>query len=218
MCLVFAAVLFLFRAPLLRGAARVVIYEDQRTPASHAIFLGRERTFDEVGELRTAGLAGEVVILEGMPASRVEQLAIVTPYVEEARAEMLQRGFTSHAITVLRFEGNGDWDRCRALQTWLHDHPKATAIVATNRFQSRRRHVILQHVLSEDDLARVQVMACKHAWYDETDWWQIKYGWLDLFDAYVRLTFTVLEGEGREEWQRWDDEAYARALAAQEPK
>ena len=63
-----------------------------------------------------------------------------------------------------------------------------------------------------DEMARVQIMACRHPWYDENDWWQVKYGWLDVFDAGIRLTFTFVQGEDADEWRPWDDEAYARAL------
>lgn len=214
---VVCALLVAFRGPLLRSTARLVIYEDEIGPCTTGAFLGRERLFDQLQHLRDSGRIQNVLLMEGMP-TRLESLGVRPPYVDFVRSELSKRAIPLHAITVLPGPAGNDWGRARRLQTWLREHPNETIVLPTYQFQTRRRHVILQRVLEPDELDRVKIMACRHAWYDENNWWQVKYGWLDLFDAMARLTFTYVEGEDADVWRLWDDEAYARTLKSQEAR
>jgi hypothetical protein len=205
------ACVYYFRAPALRGFAGLLVVDEPPPDADALLVLDGDRCFEQAARLYHAGGAGRVLLNEHRPG-RLQQMGILPSFTELARRQLTAARVPGQALEVLPGETRSNWDRARLLRDWLCQHPGARVTVLCDRFGSRQRRCILDRVLDPEEAARVRVYALPHRSYRETDWWRSKQGILDLFDAYVVLTFTWLVGEDKDEWREWDPEAYERAL------
>lgn len=202
--------IFLCRGWLLWAVALPLIVADEAQAGEYLCVLEGDRTFVRAGELYRSGAFPQVLVVRRR-AERLERMEILLPSEMLARRELEAFGVSGERIETLAGEMRIDWDVARGLQTWLAAHPAARVRVLTDRFEAGRQRYIFACVLGAD-ADRVGFLGLPHRWYDETNWWHGKRGWLALFGSYVRLAYARLHGEDTDEWREWDLEGYARAL------
>jgi hypothetical protein len=202
--------LALFRTPLLRGAAGLLIAGGQESASPWLVVMDSGLDPDLVASLFREGAPPRVVLIEPAP-DRLQALGILPPPTDLEKGALERRGVPPPSIDVLPGLARDDWDRARALRDWLQDRPGAHADVLCKRFGSRRMRIILGRVLGAA-AARVRVVALADRRYDETDWWQSKKGVDDCWHGFVGLTYVWLAGEGDKSGPAWDPDAYERAL------
>lgn len=202
--------LYLFRAPLLRGAASALIVDQPREATTALLLLDADRGTERAAESYREGRAGRVLLIESWPG-RVEQMGVLPPYVDVLRRNLVAGGVPGESVAVLKGRAKNDWDRARMVGEWLAAHPGATVTVLCDRFGSRRLCRVFSATLGAE-AARLRWWAQAERRFDENDWWRHKEGFLRVYSAGVGLGYVWLVGEDREEWRPWDPDQYEKSL------
>ncbi len=202
--------LYVFRAPLLRGAASALIVDQPPEATTAVLLLDADRGPQRAAERYHKGRAGRVLLIEEWPG-RVVQLGVLPPREDVQRRNLEAEGVPGEAITLLKGRPKSDWDRARRLREWLAGHPGATVTVLCDRFGSRRLCRVFGVTLGAD-AGRLRWQAPADRRFDEGDWWRHKAGFLRVFSAGVGLGYVWLVGEDREEWRPWEPDQYEKNL------
>jgi hypothetical protein len=202
--------LFLARAPLLRGLAGLLIAEEPGPIGEALVLMGGNLDWQRVAEQIRASKGVQVLVI-GRAPYRLEEFGVLPSYAEWEQRALASCGAPVSAIHILPGQTRDDWDRARVLHDWLRAYPDAHVAILCPRFGSRRLKIILERTLGLD-AGRAHVMALADRGYDETNWWHGKDGTVNCWNAFVRLTYTWLAGEGDPPGPAWDLDAYERAL------
>lgn len=156
--------LFLFRAPLLRCAARAWIIDDPATNADAILVLGgglEDRPFAAARIYsnlvhQSAGIsasqrfsvsASSPVVLVSQPKlSPTSELGITTPESVLAREVLLSNDVPANAIQMLGTNLTSTFDEARALEAWVAQHHAHSVIIPTDIFHTRRARWIFKRV------------------------------------------------------------------------
>jgi hypothetical protein len=183
-----------FRSRVLAGLAAPLIVECPIDFAGPVVLLHQSNAFyEEAARLYRADIATKILVIE-KPSTRLEQLGIYRPG-ELASARLALRGIPPALQAVLPCNDRRAWSFARALQAWLIDHSDSRLILICNRFESRRARFILDRVLAREDRDRVRVVSLKDPLFDESNWWNRKEGATALFNNYVALGYSYLNGD-----------------------
>lgn len=201
--------LYLFRAPLLSGAARLLVDEDPPAAPGFVVILSLGEELSEAARLCREEQAEGVLFLTG-PPRLAQRLGVLTPDSETARRTLTQMGVADR-VQLLAHPGHRPWDGVRRLGEWLDEHPTARVTFLCGRFQGRKWRYLFHVLLAPGAAARVRLRSLAKPDYDESNWWHCKEGKLDFFAeaiayAHVRL---VGEGEGK---PPWDPDQYEKSL------
>lgn len=169
-----------------------------------------DRLFDRVTQYYNSADNIYILVVEWQP-SRLQRMGILPTSDTLIHREFSTRGLPDNRITFLKCKKITDWEMARQLRDWLFDHSDAHVCLMCDQFGSRRKLFILRSVLGAD-IKRVTIHPLLHRWYDETNWWQSKRGWLGLFQSYLQLVYTCLVGEDKDNWQEWDLDRYVQRL------
>ncbi len=209
-----AVTLYLARAPLLRAVGGWLVVDDAPQAGDVVLLLDADRGFDRAADRYRAGLAPGVLVLE-TPPGRLQRLGVVPSRGETARRALAERDVPVMAVTVVECPGWGDWNRARALRTWLTDNPAARVAVLGDRLNSRRTRGIFRGILGDDLAGRVHWCALPDRRYDETNWWQNKTGLRACCNGYLGLAHGALYGENSRAADEWDPDQYEQLLPHQ---
>jgi hypothetical protein len=209
--LVFVLVLVYFRAAVLRAVALPLIVEAETNEADYLVVLDGDYGFDRAAQLVHDGSARQILLYRMRPL-RLERMHILPSSEALARQQLRLRGVPDDRMTALSGEVFTEWDMARELGAWLAHHPGVRVNLQCAQFGSSRKRYILNSVLGSEEFSRVAFLSLPHRWYDESNWWQGKRGWLGLVEAYLRLGYVTLHGEDRHEWREWNADEYERAL------
>ncbi len=203
--------LYLFREPLLRTLAEVVVAEDPLTPADGLVVLDGDHVREQAAQLYHADYARHVLLIERRPR-RLERLGILPSDLELARHRLHSLEVPDEALAVLPGRALNDWDALRLLGDWLSHHPGERIILLCDRFSSRRLSHILRRVLA-GEAGRVYLHPLPSRRYDQTNWWRTREGVNALVTAYLGLGYVWVYGEESEEARcEFDLDAYETNL------
>lgn len=210
------AILVLFRAPLLRSFAGLLVIDDPLV-ATDAVVVGGSNgpsqsfPFDAVAQLYREGLVREVVVLEDR-SSRIVQMGILPTLETVLRRELPFRGVPESALTVLPGRYRNGWNAGRRLAEWLAEHPQAQVTMLSSQFDSRESAYVIRSALGPEAAKRVHWRVLPDMRYDVTNWWHSRQGLLRVFGAHVVLLHTYLVGEPPQGAARWDPDRYESQL------
>jgi hypothetical protein len=208
--LVMVLVLFLFRHPILRGLANILIVEDEAPDGAVVLVAGGERAPEVAAELYHAGKTRELLVTNWQP-NRVERLGIRPTTGAAFRYILIKESVPENAIAELPGQPENAYELGDAIAAWLRQHPDKHLLVCCPRFTSRRMYTILRSVLGEE-MQRVHLRAVANPDYDETNWWQSKAGLKEYWQAAARLGFIWTHGRPERSRPDWDPDAYERSL------
>lgn len=206
-----ALALFAGRGWILWALALPLIGEGQPSGADYLLVVEGDCLFDRAARIYHSGDSRDLLVVRRSP-QRLQRMGILPTTDALARRELVARGVPEDRIAVLPGEVITDWEMARQLGHWLAEHTDARVCLVCDRFDGRRMKYIVRSVLSEAESGRVGFLLLPHRWYDETNWWKGKRGWLALLGGYLRLGYTSLIGEDRDEWREWDVDRYSREL------
>jgi hypothetical protein len=195
---------------LLRGLAGLLIVDEPLTGTTSLVFFSGDGRHARAAELYHDGRAGQVLLIQCHPG-RLEALGLVPSGDEVDRRALRARGVPDSALTLVPGHARDDWQRVRALQAWLREHPGTHVHLLCERFGSRRLHFLCRRVLGAD-AARAHLLALPPRDHDETNWWQHKEGLLDFLEEALALTYAWAAGERTAPWHDWDPDAYEAGL------
>jgi hypothetical protein len=209
-----AAVLYFFRAPLLRTAGGGLVVDEGMQPGDVALLFGADRGAEHVARWYREGSTQRVLVLEG-PPGRLERLGIVDSAGEQARKALKRQSVPEGGLTIVASPGGGAWNRARGLRDWLEANPEARVALLCDRFNSRRLRFVFRRVLGDELAGRVHWCAVPSRGFDETNWWHNTAGRRACVDGYLRLAHVYFDGENQQGEQEWDPDQYEQTLAHQ---
>lgn len=185
--------LWVFRAVLLREAARVLV-ADEACPDATAVSFDPDcdGVFDILADLVRQDRLRRVVLVAPLPL-RIAQVGLVPGWEEICRKELQAREVSDRALVVIGPPVQDAWQHAERLARWLADHPHEKLLVLCDRFDSARRRAILHRALGAE-ARRVRVRGLPRFTYDETNWWQSRTGWKRFADAWMVRLHTACVG------------------------
>jgi hypothetical protein len=209
--LVVAAVLYLFRVPLLRWGGGLLVVEEPAVACDHVLIFKGDLYYDRAAQALRDSPGCRVLLIQLSPR-RLETMGLLVPYETTARQELAKRGVADIAVTVLHGQGRTDWDRTKCLADWLRQHPDAQVDLLCGQFGSRRIRLIVDRVLGAD-AGRVHFRPVPHPWYDDGNWWQRKEGVHNVFSCAGGLVYAWWSGDTSDQWRAWDPDEFEKSLA-----
>jgi hypothetical protein len=210
--------LYLFRGPLLRGAAHLFIVDDAIEPADALLILGsgnafctpEEHEYDEPARLHAAGIVKKILVIEEH-GDRLTRLKILPSEVDLAQANLQKRGVPAGDIVVLPADVWDTWDKARRFHAWLEDNPGTKAIVLSESFSSRGRRAVFAAILGKD-MTRVRWHSVPSRQVEEHDWWTNRHGLVWSSTYFLYWCHVRLFGEDPAPRRQWDPDEYEKKL------
>ena len=188
--LVFLSLLcFLFRAPLLTGAARLWIVNDPLEKADAIVVLGgglATRPF-AAARLFRDGYAPRILISRP-EASSTDEMGLTTREQDITRQVLIKEGVPAPAITGIGENVQSTYDESLAVRAWLSTNHAARIIIPTDLFHTRRVRWLFRKQLKGTDVA-VNVEAVPVRGYTTADWWRHEQGLIAFQNEVVKLAY-----------------------------
>lgn len=191
--------------------AAPLIFEDPLDGRASVVLLhGSKEFYDEAARRYHNGTAQQILIIK-KPERRSEQLGI-SGSAELAARRWAIRGIPDRICVNVPCKDRRAWTFASVLGQWLIDHPEDRLVLVCNRFESRRARWILDHVLAKQERTRVQIRALADSLYDESNWWKQKDGQIDLYNSYLALLYSCLNGDSGPCGPDWTPQEYLGLL------
>ncbi len=133
------------------------------------------------------GLVPKILVPENELVSA--QLKGLLPSTGQVIVAILrQRGVPQEDIILLGGTSSNSWDDLAILARFLQQHPKATVLLVTNSFHTRRCRWILRQQLGRQ-ADRVSFVAAPLEGYDGLSWWQNRFVATTIAGEYLKLLY-----------------------------
>jgi uncharacterized SAM-binding protein YcdF (DUF218 family) len=182
---------YVFRTPILTGAARLLIVNDPPAQADIIFLLNGDfntRPF-RAAELYKQGAAPLVVIArcEDYPAVRA---GVIPNDTDVSLAILKKQGVPAAKIVVLPFPGGvtSTFDEARALAQYASEEGLQRVVIVTSEFHSRRSRWIFERELAGLGVS-LSMSAVPNGSYSAGNWWQNEDGLIALNNEYIKLFF-----------------------------
>ena len=139
LCLLFALLCFVFRAPLLRAAATAWMVNDPPARSDAIVVLGggvETRPF-EAARLYHAGFA-PVILVVNSELRATDSLGLTIPQTELTRRILLTNGVPAVAVQSAGTNLTSTFEEALAVRDWSKNSHAASFLIPTGPFHSRR--------------------------------------------------------------------------------
>jgi uncharacterized SAM-binding protein YcdF (DUF218 family) len=163
---------YVFRAPLLRGAASAWIVSDPLTKADVIVVLGggpSTRPF-EAARLFHQGLAPKILLTNPQPAPAI-QLGLTPANADLERSILLSENVPASCIFIAPEPVDSTYLEALAVRDWARTNAVKRIIIPTDIFQTRRARWVFRKQFAPLGV-RVEVEAVPVREYAATNWWQ----------------------------------------------
>lgn len=163
---------YVFRAPLLRGAASVWIVSDPLSRADAIVVLGggpSTRPF-EAARLFHQGLAPKILLTNSQPAPAT-QPSLLPADADLERSILLSENVPASCIFMAPEPVDSTYLEALSVRTWAKTNNIKRLIVATDVFHTRRVRWLFRKELGPAGI-QVEVDAVPVREYTTTNWWQ----------------------------------------------
>ena len=168
--LVLSTLCFVFRAPLLRGAATAWLVDDPPAKADAIVLLGggiQYRPF-EAARLYQQGLAPRIVVMNS-ELSETDRQEFTISWQEMAQRILVRKGVPASAIEVAGTNLTSTYEEACTVRDWCRGSRAQTLLIPTSPFNARRAKWTFGKVLRHSRVqARVLAMPSEHF----SDWWR----------------------------------------------
>jgi uncharacterized SAM-binding protein YcdF (DUF218 family) len=189
----FVLLLFLLRAPILTGLARLWVVNDPLQKADAIVVLGgglQDRPF-EAARLYHAGYAPKVLLMNPKPSPTTE-LKLTLPDWQLARMVLYKKEVPETNILVAPRVVSSTFEETLAVKEWAISNHVQKVIIPTGIFHTRRARWIFQKTL-RDSPVQVIFVGITPQEYSITDWWQHEEGLIDFQNEILKLIFYHLK-------------------------
>lgn len=181
--------LFIFRAPILRGLGNWLIEEDTLQKADIIVQLGGnpfERAV-KVEELFKKGYAPLIVTTGSNQSVALQALDIHLTEAENSKQGLIHRGVTDSLIYTLN-QGTSTLEEAKALKKFALEKRYKKIILVTAKFHTARVH---KYFNREFEGSGITIMVCgaKPLKYQTSTWWKSEEGLLMVFNEYVKSVY-----------------------------
>ena len=123
------------------------------------------------------------IVLGNYRRSRIEQLNIVGHQHRFGQRILVSQGVPAANIEVIGEELKDTVDLGAALSEYCKSNNITSVIVVTSSpFSRLDRNDLLRRLAGQN--IKLRMYPVRTTYFDETDWWRVKQGWIGYFDAY----------------------------------
>jgi uncharacterized SAM-binding protein YcdF (DUF218 family) len=191
---IFCAVLYLVRRPILRFVAESWIIEDPLDKADALIILGDDNFYADRAT-RGAQLFREgkalVIVASG---KRLRPNAGIAELMEH---DLFERGVPRDKIVRFAHDADSTLEEARALARLVKERKWRSVIVVTSNFHTRRVRYIFNRVFPQG--MEVRVASARDGDFDPEHWWEKRKSIKELTREFAGMVVTVWELRGRSE-------------------
>jgi uncharacterized SAM-binding protein YcdF (DUF218 family) len=191
---VFCAVLYLLRRPILRFTAEEWIVEDALDKADALIVLGDDNFYADRAT-RGAQLFREgkapVVVASGR---RLRPNAGIAELMEH---DLFERGVPRDKIVRFAHDADSTLEEAQALARLAKERKWHSVIVVTSNFHTRRARYIFQHVFPQG--TEVRIASARDGEFDPEHWWEKRKSIKELTREFAGMVVSLWEQRGKRE-------------------
>jgi len=176
--------LFVFRAPLLNGAARAWMVNDPPVKADAIVVLGGGAQFRsfEAARLYHAGLAPTILLMNS-ELRATDSMGLTIPEVELVRRILLTNAVPAAAIQIAGTNLTSTFEEAMAARQWSRASGATSLLIPTGSFHSRRVRWVFRKNLG--DTVRITVTSIRPE--ECRDWWMDEKALLDFQNEFVKF-------------------------------
>lgn len=193
LCLLFlcvlGAVLYWFRAPLLRGMAAAWIVDDPLTNADVIVVLGggpSTRPF-EAARLYHQHWAPRILVMQPRADSTAE-LGLTPRESDLLKQVLVRQSVPETNVLIAADEVMNTYEEALAVRNWVATNQIQTAIVVTDVFHARRARWVFRQQLRHTGV-RVLIRATPVREYTTENWWQREEGVAALQSEFLKYGY-----------------------------
>ena len=171
-----ASAFWLFRAPILRGAALLWVVNDPLQKADVIVVLGgglETRPF-AAAKLFHEGFASRILILNPS-ASPAAVIGVLTPEGESTRRILIKLGVPDSAVLNCSPPVSSTYEESRAVRGWVETNAVKRLLIPTDSFHTRRVAWLFRKQLGAAHI-EVVVRPVPAREYTLEDWWKKEQG------------------------------------------
>ena len=191
---IFCAVLYLARHPILRFAAEFWIIEDPIDKADAIIVLSDDNFYADratrAAELLREGKA-PVVAASGR---RLRPSAGIAELMEH---DLVERGVRRDRILRFAHDADGTREEAEALARFAKERKWRSVIVVTSNYHTRRARYIFRRVFPQD--IEVRVASARDGDFDPQRWWEKRKSVKELMREFAGMMVALWELRGSSE-------------------
>jgi uncharacterized SAM-binding protein YcdF (DUF218 family) len=190
---IFATPAYIFRAPLLRGAARLWIVNEPPTRADAIVVLGggvETRPF-EAARLYHSGYAPRILITQ-LRLDPTHDLGLTTPDHDIARKVLLKQGVPESALIAVGQGVRNTYEEALAVGDWVKENSASHIIIPTDIFHTRRSRWIFRKTLKGLG-TQVTVDAVPVREYTADEWWKDERGIVAFQNEVLKFCYYLLK-------------------------
>jgi len=191
---IFCAVLYLARHPILRFAAEFWIIEDPIDKADAIIVLSDDNFYADratrAAELSREGKA-PVVVASGR---RLRPSAGIAELMEH---DLVERGVPRDRILRFAHDADGTREEAEALARFAKERKWRSVIVVTSNYHTRRARYIFRRVFPQD--IEVRVASARDGDFDPQRWWEKRKSVKELMREFAGMMVALWELRGSSE-------------------
>jgi len=192
--LVFSAVLYLARRPILRFTAESWIIEDPLDKADAVIVLGDDNFYADRAtrgaELFREGKAPAIVA----SGRRLRPSAGIAELMEH---DLVERGVPKDKIVRFAHDADSTLEEAQALARLAKERKWRSVIVVTSNFHTRRTRYIFRRVFPQG--MEVRVASARDGDFDPERWWEKRKSIKELTGEFAGMVVTIWELWGKTE-------------------
>jgi uncharacterized SAM-binding protein YcdF (DUF218 family) len=184
---------YVFRAPLLRGAASAWIVNDPLTKADAIVVLGgglETRPF-EAARLYQQKYADKILIMN-VRLSPTTRLGITSPEKDITHQLLLKLGVPASDVVDLGAGVASTFDESMAVRDWTRSNAIKCLIIPTDLFHSRRVRWLFRKQLKSSGV-RVIVESIAARDYTAADWWRHEDGLIAFQSEIIKFVYYRLK-------------------------
>ena len=189
---IFCAVLYLARHPILRFMAESWIIEDQLDKADVLIVLSDDNFYADRAT-RAAVLFREgkapVIVASGR---RLRPSAGIAELMEH---DLVERGVPKDKIVRFPHDGESTLEEAEALARLSKERKWHSAIVVTSNYHTRRARYIFQRVFPQG--VKVRIASARDGNFDPERWWEKRRSTKELTSEFAGMVVAIWELSGR---------------------
>jgi uncharacterized SAM-binding protein YcdF (DUF218 family) len=181
-----AGVLWLGREPLLEGAGRFLVVEDDLAPADIIVVLSggrRDERIRQAADLYRAGLAPRVLLSGG-------EALMDLPIPDLQRLQAIRNGIPESAL-LFETASTSTGEQARFLRPILERHGVRRAIVVTSSFHTRRTRYLFRKAFGGSPV-EILVYPVRNDFFRPAGWWTREWDTEVVVLEYIKLVLAVL--------------------------
>ena len=191
---VFCAILYLARRPILRFMAESWIVEDADGKADALIVLGDDNFYADratrAAELFREGKA-PIVVASGR---RLRPMAGIAELMEH---DLVERGVPKDKIVRLAHDANNTREEAEALRKLAAQRKWRSVIVVTSNYHTRRARYIFRKVFPQG--IEVRIASARNGDFDPQRWWEKRESIKELTREFEGMVVAIWELHGKSE-------------------